>query len=206
MPEAWVFATYRTGSFDNLVELLIMLAQDRRFGAQNGVTGEPVIRRLIAAAQGASSRLKTMRCSSSPWPQKPQWLETQCSCFSTSGASPTLLIIGTRDRTIASAYSVRPRDTERFARYLRPEPRVRLGLAIAQGLMAQHGGEIRADADTQAMIDMLESAPFVERYAIYNWVEDVRRLVWDDGSTTAAGVTYRDNTAPLGYRQPHRYV
>jgi Glycosyl hydrolase catalytic core/Concanavalin A-like lectin/glucanases superfamily/Putative Ig domain len=55
-----------------------------------------------------------------------------------------------------------------------------------------------------AMIDMLDNTPFVERYAPYNWVEDVRRLVWDDNSLTAAGITYRDNAAPLGYRQQHR--
>lgn len=52
-----------------------------------------------------------------------------------------------------------------------------------------------------AMIDMLDSTPFVERYAPYNWVEDVRRLKWDDGSLTAAGVTYRDQVSPIGYVQ-----
>ena len=52
-----------------------------------------------------------------------------------------------------------------------------------------------------AMIAMLDNAPFVERYAPYNWVEDPRRLVWDDGSLTAAGVTYRDQNPPLAYRQ-----
>lgn len=51
------------------------------------------------------------------------------------------------------------------------------------------------------MIDMLESTPFVERYAIYNWVEDVRRVQWDDGSLTDAGVTYRDKVSALSYRQ-----
>ena len=56
-------------------------------------------------------------------------------------------------------------------------------------------------AAVAAMIDMLDNTPFVERYAAYNWVEDVRRLVWDDNSPTAAGVTYRDNAAPLAYRQ-----
>ena len=53
----------------------------------------------------------------------------------------------------------------------------------------------------QAMIDMLESTPFVERYAIYNWVEDVRRVKWDDGSLTAAGVRYRDKISSLAYSQ-----
>lgn len=51
------------------------------------------------------------------------------------------------------------------------------------------------------MIEMLDNTPFVERYAIYNWVEDVRRVKWDDGSLTSAGVTYRDKVSPLGYAQ-----
>jgi hypothetical protein len=57
------------------------------------------------------------------------------------------------------------------------------------------------EAAVQAMVDMLESAPFVERYSIYNWVEDVRRVKWDDGSLTAAGVRYRDKSTTLAYRQ-----
>jgi hypothetical protein len=57
------------------------------------------------------------------------------------------------------------------------------------------------EAAVEAMIDMLENTPFVERYALYNWVEDVRRVKWDDGSLTAAGVTYRDKVSSLAYRQ-----
>jgi hypothetical protein len=57
------------------------------------------------------------------------------------------------------------------------------------------------EAAVQAMIDMLESTPFVERYALYNWVEDVRRVKWDDGSLTDAGVRYRDKASSLAYRQ-----
>jgi hypothetical protein len=56
-------------------------------------------------------------------------------------------------------------------------------------------------AAVAAMIEMLDNAPFVERYAIYNWVEDVRRVVWDDNWPTDAGVTYRDHISPLSYRQ-----
>lgn len=56
-------------------------------------------------------------------------------------------------------------------------------------------------ATLASMIDMLDNAHFVERYAIFNWVEDVRRVVWDDGWPTDAGNTYRDNTTPLGFLQ-----
>lgn len=57
------------------------------------------------------------------------------------------------------------------------------------------------NAAVAAIIDMLDNTPFVERYSIYNWVEDVRRVKWDDDSLTAAGVTYRDQRSPLSYRQ-----
>jgi autotransporter-associated beta strand protein len=56
-------------------------------------------------------------------------------------------------------------------------------------------------AAVAAMVAMLDSTPFVERYALYNWVEDVRRVKWDDGSLTAAGGTYRDESSPPGYVQ-----
>jgi autotransporter-associated beta strand protein len=52
-----------------------------------------------------------------------------------------------------------------------------------------------------AMIEMMDNTPFVERYALYNWVEDVRRVEWDDGSLTSAGVTYRDKVSPPAYVQ-----
>ncbi|MBK1833119.1 glycosyl hydrolase [Roseibacillus ishigakijimensis] len=54
----------------------------------------------------------------------------------------------------------------------------------------------------EAMIEMLDETPFVERYAPFNWVEDCRRLVWDDGSLTPAGVSYRDHRSPIFYQQP----
>ncbi len=56
-------------------------------------------------------------------------------------------------------------------------------------------------AAISAMVDMLENTPFVERYALFNWVEDVRRVRWEDGSLTAAGITYRDKVSSLAYRQ-----
>jgi hypothetical protein len=51
-------------------------------------------------------------------------------------------------------------------------------------------------ATVAAMIQMLDNTPFVERYSIYNWVEDVRRVVWDDNSPTQAGQAYRDKSSP----------
>ena len=55
-------------------------------------------------------------------------------------------------------------------------------------------------AAVAAMINMLDTTPFVERYALYNWVEDVRALTTNN-VLTAAGATYRDQSSPLGYVQ-----
>jgi hypothetical protein len=58
-------------------------------------------------------------------------------------------------------------------------------------------------ATVSAMLNMLENTPFVERYSIYNWVEDNRRVQWDDppGTLTPAGVVYRDTVSKLAYKQ-----
>jgi hypothetical protein len=53
-----------------------------------------------------------------------------------------------------------------------------------------------------SMIRMMDKTPFVERYAIYNWVEDVRNVQRADGSLTPAGQAYRDEPSPLSFIQP----
>lgn len=53
----------------------------------------------------------------------------------------------------------------------------------------------------QEMIKMLDETPFVERYAIYNWVEDCRNVQRDNGSLTPAGEVYRDQQSPPGFQQ-----
>jgi hypothetical protein len=52
------------------------------------------------------------------------------------------------------------------------------------------------------MIKMLDDTPFVERYAIYNWVEEVRHIKNKDNSLTPAGEVYRDKVSPLAFSQP----
>jgi len=56
-------------------------------------------------------------------------------------------------------------------------------------------------ADIAAMTQMLESTPFVERYALYNWVEDGRSLVNSSGAVTLAGTTYSNLVSNLAYSQ-----
>jgi hypothetical protein len=57
-------------------------------------------------------------------------------------------------------------------------------------------------AAVAAMIKMLDETPFVERYALYNWVEDSRQLVAKDKTLTPAGEIYRDKESPLAFTQP----
>lgn len=51
------------------------------------------------------------------------------------------------------------------------------------------------------MTQMLENTPFVERYALYNWVEDVRSLVTSSNTITAAGTTYSNLVSNISYAQ-----
>ncbi len=45
-------------------------------------------------------------------------------------------------------------------------------------------------------IDMMDGwAPYVERYAIFNWVGDNRRMVWDGGWLTTAGPVYQNQVS-----------
>lgn len=60
---------------------------------------------------------------------------------------------------------------------------------------AQQGDAVRE------MIEMLDDTPFVERYAIYNWVEEVRHIKNKDNSLTPAGQVYRDKVSPMSYVQ-----
>ncbi|HEX9047579.1 MAG TPA: LamG-like jellyroll fold domain-containing protein [Verrucomicrobiae bacterium] len=56
-------------------------------------------------------------------------------------------------------------------------------------------------ACVSAMMNMLESTPFVERYALYNWVDDQRSLVNSNNVVTPAGVTYSNLVSNLSYVQ-----
>ncbi len=53
----------------------------------------------------------------------------------------------------------------------------------------------------QAMVNMLETTPFVERYALYNWVEDTRSLVTSSNTVTLAGTVYSNTVSSLSYSQ-----
>ena len=52
-----------------------------------------------------------------------------------------------------------------------------------------------------AMTKMLEEAPFVERYAPFNWVEPSRELVRKNGDLTPAGQAYRSLRTKTAFQQ-----
>ncbi len=53
----------------------------------------------------------------------------------------------------------------------------------------------------QAMVNMMDDTPWIERYALYSDVEWFRDTHYDDGSLTPMGQMYRDHKAPIGYLQ-----
>lgn len=54
--------------------------------------------------------------------------------------------------------------------------------------------------DIASFLHMLDTTSFVERYSLYEWVQDERKMYYEYGMTfTPAGEVYRDNDAPLAF-------
>jgi len=53
----------------------------------------------------------------------------------------------------------------------------------------------------EAMITMMDSVPWIERYAVYSRVEYTRQTHYDGGGLTPMGVMYRDHVAPASHVQ-----
>src|SRR4030095_1169571 len=65
-----------------------------------------------------------------------------------------------------------------------------------------HDPDVTQNRDAiEAMIEMMDNTPWIERYAVYSHVEWVRQTHYDDGSITPMGAMYRDHVAPIGYLQ-----
>jgi hypothetical protein len=52
-----------------------------------------------------------------------------------------------------------------------------------------------------SFMDIMNNAPFVERYSIYQWVGDTRMMIDSSGNITPAGFVYRDKVIPIAYTQ-----
>ncbi|MBO0359201.1 T9SS type A sorting domain-containing protein [Hymenobacter sp. BT186] len=53
----------------------------------------------------------------------------------------------------------------------------------------------------QQFLTMLDTTSFVERYSLYEWVQDTRQMFYNTNpiSLTPAGVVYRDKVSPMAY-------
>jgi hypothetical protein len=53
----------------------------------------------------------------------------------------------------------------------------------------------------EKFIHMLDTTSFVERYSLYEWVEDTRHIFYSNDPVifTPAGIVYKDNTSPMAY-------
>ncbi len=65
---------------------------------------------------------------------------------------------------------------------------------------SKYGDQLEKNrAAVMEIVDMLERAPFVERYAYYQWDTSSRRFINDDGWVTPAGRVYRDTKSTFAY-------
>jgi hypothetical protein len=55
------------------------------------------------------------------------------------------------------------------------------------------------------IVDMFDTAHFIERYSIYNWVEDARAIVLN-GALTKAGEYYANNKSVIAYNKENEVI
>lgn len=60
--------------------------------------------------------------------------------------------------------------------------------------------------ELKAILNVMDTASFVERYSIYNWVGYKRMLIADDGWVTPAGELYRDSKPPLAFKKAYEVI
>jgi len=72
-------------------------------------------------------------------------------------------------------------------------------------LLLTTGNAAKQLADIKGILQVLDTASFVERYSIYNWVEDARALVLN-GTLTQAGKFYSDNKSSMAYNSKNEFI
>ena len=60
--------------------------------------------------------------------------------------------------------------------------------------------------ELKAILNVMDTAHFVERYSIYNWVGYKRMLITDDGWITPAGELYRDSKPDVAFRRVNEVI
>lgn len=71
------------------------------------------------------------------------------------------------------------------------------------GTAAQQAKQL---ADLKNILMVMDTAHFVERYSIYNWVEDKRAIILKDGSLTPAGEYYTADTPRVAFTHEEEYL
>lgn len=59
--------------------------------------------------------------------------------------------------------------------------------------------------DLKGILNVLDTASFVERYSIYNWVQDARAMILN-GSLTKAGQYYKDNKSVMAFNRKKEVI
>ena len=72
-------------------------------------------------------------------------------------------------------------------------------------LLLTTGNAAKQLADIKGILQVLDTASFIERYSIYNWVEDARALVLN-GALTPAGKYYSDNNSVMAYNGKNEFI
>ena len=60
--------------------------------------------------------------------------------------------------------------------------------------------------ELKAILNVMDTAHFVERYSIYNWVGSMRMMIADDGWITPAGEYYRDNKPKIAFNRSNEII
>lgn len=60
-------------------------------------------------------------------------------------------------------------------------------------------------SDIKAILNVLDTASFIERYSIYNWVQDCRAMVLN-GVLTPAGQYYADDKSPMAFNRKYEVI
>lgn len=71
------------------------------------------------------------------------------------------------------------------------------------GTAEQQAKQLR---DLQQILTVMDTCSFIERYSIYNWVEDKRAVMLSTGKLTPAGEYYRDNNPDYFYRHDQQFT
>jgi len=72
-------------------------------------------------------------------------------------------------------------------------------------LLLTSGNAAKQLADIKAILQVLDTASFIERYSIYNWVEDARAMVIG-GVITPAGQYYADNKSVMAFNKANEVI